>query len=143
MDPNSNTPIPAPAAGKPRFTIVGDSIETLAVALAEIVLKEGQFSVKENKSGNGAKYAIWDLDDGLSSGPYSAGLGLSPEQAKRLPTRDGVPTILSCSLVMRQLTPLASVAAKMTERRAATATRVTKLEAQLDAARAAQARLKE
>lgn len=112
------------------------SNEELAIAMAEVVLKRGGFEVRDNKSGNGNKYAFWRLDDGLATGPYSAGLGLTPEQAKRLPTQAGVPAILSCELVMRQLAPVSAITAKVAERRAATANRESKLLAELNAIRA-------
>lgn len=136
-DSKSNTPQPAAASTEPKFVLSGNTIDELAIALAEVVLKSGGFIVKDNKSGNGNKYAAWKLDDGLATGPFSAGLGLTPEQAKRLPTQSGVPAILSMDIVMRQLTPLSQVALKATERAAATANRESKLLEELNRVRAA------
>jgi hypothetical protein len=124
---------PVPTARK--FVLQADTEEDLCIEFAKTMLQQGRFITKENKSGNGSKYAIWSLDDGLSTNPYSQGLGLTEEQARRLPTKDGVPAILSVDLIMRQLTPIVGVKTKLAERQAATANRESRLLTELNAIR--------
>lgn len=132
--PTAPTATPAPAG--PKYVLTGDSLEELCVSLAEVIINTGGFTTKDNKSGNGSRYAIWALDDGMSSNPLSKGWGLTEQQARRLNTKDGAPPILSVDILMRQLTPVHNVKAKLAERNAAVATRESNLEAQLEAIRA-------
>jgi hypothetical protein len=140
MQPETNHAVPASSATAApstarKFVLQADSIEDLAISFAEVLLKSEMFVTKDNKSGNGNKYAIWQLSDGLSTNPYSQGLGLNEAQARRLPTKDGVPAVLGFDIVMRQLTPLAGVKTKLAERQAATANRESNLLTQLNAIR--------
>lgn len=125
------TPTPAP-----KYTLTGDTLEELSVAFGEVLAKSGQLIVKDNKSGNGSKYGTWALDDGMSDNPFSKGLGLTPEQARRMPTAAGVPAIMSVEVFLRQLSPASAIAAKAAERAAVTANRESALEAKLNAIRA-------
>ena len=141
--PKSTTAVTETPKAAPKFTLVGNSIDDLVIELAKTVLETGgAFTIQDNKSANGNKYAIWNLDDGLGTNPMNPGLGLSPEQARRLPTQAGVPSILSCKLMLRQLTVPSAIAAKAAERVAATAARESKLEQELAAIRARRAEVK-
>jgi len=133
--PTEATSAPSAAPTARKFVLQADSVEDLSIEFARTMLEQGLFITKDNKSGNGNKYAIWGLDDGLAAGPYSQGLGLNEAQARRLPTKDGVPAILSVDIVMRQLTPISGVKAKLAERQAATANRESNLLNQLNAIR--------
>lgn len=132
--------VPPPTSittGEPKFVLKANSIDELCVLFAEIMLNNEQFLVKDNKSGNGNKYAVWKLDDGLNVGrPGMEGLGLNVEQARRLGTKDGYPSILGIEILFRQLTPLANIPAKKAEREVAVSTRETELEQKLAAIRA-------
>jgi hypothetical protein len=143
--PPTTTPAPtattsAPAPEGPKYLLMGDSIEELSVQFASAILKTQGFTTKDNASANGSRYAIWKLDDGLSSNPFSTGWGLDEPSARLLNTKDGAPAVLSIDVVMRQLTPIHGIKAKLAERNAAVASREDKLEAQLAAIRARKAR---
>src|SRR5579862_5266181 len=129
-------------SNRPEFVITGHSIEDLCVALAERLLKVpgSLFDVKDNKSNNGNKYAVWGLDDGSSANPYSKGIALSEAQSIRLNTKDGAPIVLSVDVVLRQLTPRQALKAKLAERVVMTNNRESQLEAQLQAIRERKAR---
>ena len=114
----------------PKYQITGDTIEEMAIAFAELTVKTGRVEVRDNKSGK-AKYGVWALNDGMGNGPFDQGLHLSVEQAKTLNTGAGAPAVLSVDVVLRQLTPLAAIPAKIAASRAATSTRIEALKAQL------------
>lgn len=118
------------AKSSPKFVITGNTLEECAIALAEAIVKTGVVTVKDTKSGK-SKYGVWSLTDGLSTNPFDSGMELEDSQARRLATDAGAPLKLSVDVVLRQLTPVAQVAQATAGRKAATVSRIAKLQAQI------------
>jgi hypothetical protein len=119
-------------ATNPKYTITGNTMEELAMGLAEALTKSGvSIEVKENNSKVGKKYAIWKLDDGTSTNPYSQGRTLTQDEAKRFATGAGCPLVLSVDVVLRQLTPISEIPVALANTQAKKAATITRLQEQL------------
>lgn len=119
----------------PKFTITGETLEEVMLSVAELLLKQGDVRVMDNKAKT-SKYALYRLDDGLNKGEYDAGLNLEAEQAKTLAIAGhGWPMKLGVTFAFTQLTNPSQFASRIGEKKAATLSSVEKLEAQLAAAR--------
>src|SRR5689334_9730865 len=118
-----------------KYTVTGNTIEEVMLSVAELVLKAGEVTLKDNKAGT-SKYALYRLDDGLGKGEYDAGLNLEREQAEKLAIAgQGLPMKLGVTFAFTQLTPASQFGSKVSEKKAATLASVEKLQAQLDAAK--------
>lgn len=112
----------------PKYTIKGNTIEEMALDFATLVRDTQTVAIvdraAEGKKGGG-KYGLWEL------GGSNDGLTLTGRQLE-LKTADGLcPLALGMTIAFKKLTPKAEYDNAQATRKAATASRVERLKAQL------------